>query len=56
MRQAIVDGRNIINTYNQMKEIVERHIKTSKPILVEAQTYRFVAHSVSIWKLPHKES
>lgn len=47
MRQAIVDGRNVINTYNQMKEIVEETRKTSKPILVEAQTYRFRGHSVS---------
>ncbi|WP_186645957.1 pyruvate dehydrogenase (acetyl-transferring) E1 component subunit alpha [Fluviispira vulneris] len=47
MRQAVVDGRNVVNTYNQMKEIVEETRKTSKPILVEIQTYRFRGHSVS---------
>jgi pyruvate dehydrogenase E1 component alpha subunit len=47
MRQAIVDGRNVVNTYSQMKEIVEETRKTSKPILVEIQTYRFRGHSVS---------
>lgn len=47
MRQAIVDGRNVVNTYHQMKEIVDETRKTSKPILVEIQTYRFRGHSVS---------
>lgn len=47
MRQAVVDGRNVVNTYNQMKEIIEETRKTSKPILVEMQTYRFRGHSVS---------
>lgn len=47
MRQAVVDGYNVINTYTQMKEIVEETRRTSKPILVEIQTYRFRGHSVS---------
>jgi pyruvate dehydrogenase E1 component alpha subunit len=47
MRQAVVDGRNVVNTYTQMKEIVEETRKTSKPILVEMQTYRLRGHSVS---------
>jgi pyruvate dehydrogenase E1 component alpha subunit len=47
MRQAIVDGRNVVNTYTQMKEIVEETRKTSKPILVEMKTYRYRGHSVS---------
>ncbi|RDB35578.1 MAG: pyruvate dehydrogenase (acetyl-transferring) E1 component subunit alpha [Spirobacillus cienkowskii] len=47
MRQAVVDGRNVVNTYIQMKEIIEETRKTSKPILVEMQTYRFRGHSVS---------
>ncbi|KAB8032014.1 pyruvate dehydrogenase (acetyl-transferring) E1 component subunit alpha [Fluviispira multicolorata] len=47
MRQAVVDGRNVVNTYTQMKEIVDETRKTSKPILVEIQTYRFRGHSVS---------
>jgi pyruvate dehydrogenase E1 component alpha subunit len=47
MRQAIIDGRNVVNTYTSMMEIVEETRRTSKPILVEAQTYRFRGHSVS---------
>ncbi len=47
MRQAVVDGRNVINTYNQMSEIIEETRKTSKPILIECMTYRFRGHSVS---------
>ena len=47
MRQAVVDGRNVLNTYAQMHEIIEETRKTSKPILVEMQTYRFRGHSMS---------
>ncbi len=47
MRQAVVDGRNVLNTYTQMQEIIEETRKTSKPILVEAMTYRLRGHSVS---------
>lgn len=47
MAQAIVDGRNVSNTYAQMTDIVEKVRKTSKPILVEIQTYRLRGHSMS---------
>lgn len=47
MRQAVVDGRNVLNTYNDMLSIIEETRKTQKPILVEIQTYRFRGHSVS---------
>jgi pyruvate dehydrogenase E1 component alpha subunit len=47
MRQAVVDGKNVLNTFTQMKEIIEETRRTSKPILVEAMTYRFRGHSVS---------
>ena len=47
MDQAIVDGRNVINTYKQMTEIVENVRKTSRPILIEIQTYRLRGHSMS---------
>lgn len=47
MRQAVVDGNNVVNTYTQMCEIIEETRKTSKPILVEILTYRFRGHSVS---------
>lgn len=47
MDQAIVDGRNVINTYKQMGDIIENVRKTSRPILVEIQCYRFRGHSMS---------
>ena len=47
MEQAVVDGRDVINTYTQMSDIIDRVRKTQKPILVEMQTYRFRGHSVS---------
>ncbi len=47
MRQAIVDGHDVIKCYQQMSEIVAETRKTSAPIFVEAQTYRFRGHSVS---------
>ncbi len=47
MRQAVIDGRNVLNTYTQMLEIVEETRKTRQPILVEAQTYRLRGHSMS---------
>ena len=47
MRQAVIDGHNVVNTYTQMSEIIEETRRTSKPILVEAMTYRFRGHSVS---------
>ena len=47
MDQAIVDGRNVINTYTQMTAIIENVRKTSRPILIEIQTYRLRGHSMS---------
>jgi len=47
MRQAVVDGRNVLNTYTDMHAIIEETRKTQKPIIVEIQTYRFRGHSVS---------
>lgn len=47
MRQAVVDGRDVTKTYAQMHALIEETRKTSKPILIEALTYRFRGHSVS---------
>lgn len=47
MAQAVVDGRDVVNTYTAMTEIIENVRKTSKPILIEMQTYRFRGHSMS---------
>jgi len=47
MAQATVDGRNVLNTYSQMTDIIENVRKTSKPILVEIETYRLRGHSMS---------
>ena len=47
MKQAVVDGRNVINTYTQMSDIIEDVRKNKKPYLVEMQTYRLRGHSMS---------
>jgi pyruvate dehydrogenase E1 component alpha subunit len=47
MRQAVVDGRHVLQTYPQMKDLVDHTRQTSEPILIEMQTYRFRGHSVS---------
>jgi pyruvate dehydrogenase E1 component alpha subunit len=47
MDQAIVDGRDVEKTYTQMTEIIENVRKTSRPILIEIQTYRLRGHSMS---------
>ena len=47
MRQAVVDGKDVLQTYKDMKAIVEETRKTSKPILIEMKTYRLRGHSVS---------
>lgn len=47
MDQAVVDGFDVVKTYTSMTEIIENVRKTSRPILVEIQTYRFRGHSVS---------
>lgn len=47
MDQAVVDGLDVIKTYTEMTKIIENVRKTSRPILVEIQTYRFRGHSMS---------
>jgi pyruvate dehydrogenase E1 component alpha subunit len=47
MDQAIVDGRDVEKTYSQMTDIIENVRKTSRPILIEIQTYRLRGHSMS---------
>ena len=47
MAQAVVDGRDVVNTLTNMTAIVEETRKTQEPILVEVDTYRFRGHSVS---------
>ena len=47
MKQAVVDGRNVINTYTHMSDIIADVRKNKKPYLVEMQTYRLRGHSMS---------
>ena len=47
MKQAVVDGRNVINTYTQMTALIDEVRASSEPVLVEVQTYRFRGHSMS---------
>lgn len=47
MDQAVVDGRNVVQTYKSMTDIIANVRKTSRPILIEMETYRFRGHSMS---------
>lgn len=47
MAQAVVDGHDVVKCYDAMSDIIAKVRKTSKPILVEMQTYRFRGHSMS---------
>lgn len=47
MDQAVVDGHDVIKTYDAMTDIIANVRKTSRPILIEMQTYRFRGHSMS---------
>jgi len=47
MKQAVVDGRDVCNTYSQMKALVDETRESREPVLVEMQTYRFRGHSMS---------
>lgn len=42
-----VNGMDVFEMYRVMKEVMEKVRKTSRPVLVEAKTYRFRGHSVS---------
>lgn len=45
VKGVVVDGNNILDSYNVMKEAVERAYNGDGPTLVEAKTYRLVPHS-----------
>jgi len=42
-----VDGQDVLAVYNAVSEAVDYVRKTSKPILMESQTYRYKGHGVS---------
>ncbi|MCA9294940.1 MAG: hypothetical protein KC983_00450, partial [Phycisphaerales bacterium] len=44
---AVVDGMDVINTYNGMKPLVDNARRTSRPCFVDMRTYRFKGHSMS---------
>jgi pyruvate dehydrogenase E1 component alpha subunit len=47
MRGETVDGRDVLKTYAQMTELIEWVRKTSRPVLIDMQTYRLRGHSMS---------
>jgi len=44
---AVIDGMDIMNTYNGIKPLVDRTRETSRPCFVDMRTYRFKGHSMS---------
>ena len=47
IHHAIVDGKNVINLYQDFKSIADWCREESRPFFVEAQTYRYKGHSMS---------
>ncbi len=47
IQHAIVDGKNVISTYQDFKSIADWCRENSRPFFVEAQTYRYKGHSMS---------
>ena len=44
---AIIDGKNVLSTYQNFKPIADWCREQSRPFFVEAQTYRYKGHSMS---------
>jgi pyruvate dehydrogenase E1 component alpha subunit len=47
IHHAIVDGKNVISTYQDFSSIADWCREESRPFFVEAQTYRYKGHSMS---------
>jgi pyruvate dehydrogenase E1 component alpha subunit len=47
INHAIIDGKNVISTYQDFKSIADWCREESRPFFVEAQTYRYKGHSMS---------
>jgi len=47
IEHAIVDGKNVMNLYEDFKPIADWCREESRPFFVEAQTYRYKGHSMS---------
>ena len=47
IHHAIVDGKNVIDLYQDFKSIADWCREESRPFFVEAQTYRYKGHSMS---------
>jgi pyruvate dehydrogenase E1 component alpha subunit len=47
INHAIIDGKNVISTYQDFKSIADWCREESRPYFVEAQTYRYKGHSMS---------
>ena len=47
IHHAIIDGKNVISTYQDFSSIADWCREESRPFFVEAQTYRYKGHSMS---------
>ena len=47
IHHAIIDGKDVISTYQNFKPIADWCREESRPFFVEAQTYRYKGHSMS---------
>ncbi|MEC8560522.1 MAG: pyruvate dehydrogenase (acetyl-transferring) E1 component subunit alpha [Planctomycetota bacterium] len=47
MMSAQIDGMDVMNVYDGMKEVVDEARATSRPAFVDIRTYRFKGHSMS---------
>ncbi len=42
-----IDGMDVLNVYDGMKEVIDEARETSRPAFVDMRTYRFKGHSMS---------
>jgi pyruvate dehydrogenase E1 component alpha subunit len=47
IQHAIIDGKDVVSTYQNFKPIADWCREESRPFFVEAQTYRYKGHSMS---------
>ncbi len=47
INHAVINGKNVISTYQDFKSIADWCREESRPFFVEAQTYRYKGHSMS---------
>jgi pyruvate dehydrogenase E1 component alpha subunit len=47
MESAVIDGMDVVRTYQGLKPLVDRCRQTCRPVLADVRTYRFKGHSMS---------